>query len=277
MVRSISESQASRSLKPFVATRSRSKSGDPGRLSDAHLSQLLFSLAMADADADHQVRLACVIAVQYAEGREARAAADPSADVDVAWALCALGLAGRYRGLLGGILLRTLGGEVPRSLPPLLKLSDVVFLADLRGAGVRAKVTDEWRAALEEAARRESQRLGSAAAAIHDEVAACLDGLGGGSGADAWPALALQRGRWVGPCPVDLLDEAGRAASPRRVARRSPPKGASGRLGASDPRGFSSLRGESPPETKGESPDLWACLLFPVRGHGARLISNSYI
>merc|ERR550532_2357995 len=93
--------------------------------------------------------LACVLVVQYAEGR---AGGDISADVDFAWGVCALNLHKRYRGALDKILARLFARAPPRGRLPLLKLFDVVCLHDMAGPVFDGTVPSAWRAACEAAA-----------------------------------------------------------------------------------------------------------------------------
>ncbi|CAK0910449.1 unnamed protein product [Prorocentrum cordatum] len=105
-----------------------------GRLSGARVSQVLFALAMADLPS--RPRAARVLVAQYAQDDGPRSLA---AEADAAWAICALGLGGRYQEVLRAIFARVCGAsEPPREPLPLLKLHDAINQCR-RGRAVRRR------------------------------------------------------------------------------------------------------------------------------------------
>ncbi|CAE8639844.1 unnamed protein product, partial [Polarella glacialis] len=130
-----------------------------GALPDGEIARLLFALAMADVDIQHP--LARVLAIQYTEGRDRK---DPSSDVDVAWALCAFQLSGRYSEALRFALLRICDGTpsaVAARRPWLIKLHDVVAHLQVYDPKAAKVVPALWREAASQAARLEAERLGA--------------------------------------------------------------------------------------------------------------------
>lgn len=206
---------------------------DLGRLSDVHISQTLYALAMVDSARCPD--LTRVLIVQYDEGLEDR---NLTADVDFAWAVCALGLSDAYPSALGRALARVFAQGPPCNYLPLLKMFDVICLDDALGARHCGKATSAWRASCARAAAAEASRR--SASKLCGEVAEQLGRLQGsdlasrgrpssGEGRPTTP-LQMQRGLAAGPYLVDLLDEAARLVvelepvgwpASRRIAHRA--------------------------------------------------------
>eukprot|EP00445_Apocalathium_hangoei_P037895 CAMPEP_0203954370 /NCGR_PEP_ID=MMETSP0359-20131031/87427_1 /ASSEMBLY_ACC=CAM_ASM_000338 /TAXON_ID=268821 /ORGANISM="Scrippsiella Hangoei, Strain SHTV-5" /LENGTH=607 /DNA_ID=CAMNT_0050887897 /DNA_START=53 /DNA_END=1873 /DNA_ORIENTATION=+ len=174
-----------------------------GVLSNSKISNLLFSLAMCDAE--HQASLARLLVVQYAEGRGDK---DVASDIDVAWAMAALSLYERYPDVARRLLSRTFSGDVPKSRVALVKLHDVILAADLHGPPLSTIARSRWKAACGHAARDEARRLG--ASSVHEQVAAALGDLAfvEDPNQPLGRPFKVRRSWDVGWVPVDFFDQA---------------------------------------------------------------------
>lgn len=172
-----------------------------GKLTDAHLSQILFALAMVDtAESPDLSRL---LVVQYDEGVEPRSCA---ADVDFVWALLALDLAKDYPGALARALSRLEERQPPGQSATLLKMFDVLSLLESEGSGLAGERWASWRAACVAAEAADALRRRSSP--ISKEVARQIGLLQATGGLDG--PLRMQPGQAAGPYNVDLLEPAKR-------------------------------------------------------------------
>jgi len=179
-----------------------------GRLSDDKVAQLLYVLAMTDVKS--HTTLARLLVVQYGEGRHPKLRA---ADVDAAWALCALGLAKRYKKVMDDILMRVFDRSPPQNFPLLLKLYDVVCAADLEHFVYDADIPSVWRTAVTEAAKSDMHHLtASRHEGSHSHgIRTCLESLHEDTDC-VWedvtvPQLQMKQNVLIGPVRVELLDE----------------------------------------------------------------------
>ncbi|CAE6916660.1 unnamed protein product, partial [Symbiodinium natans] len=128
-----------------------------GLLTRRDTARLLFALALSGVTSP--VEIFGVLAAQYAaEAQES----DPRADIDVAWALCALELSHKYRYVLDGILKHcSQDPSLVGSTIALIKLNDVLAFLGVE--------EDDLRRTAAAAAKDEAQRL--AASPQHKQVA----------------------------------------------------------------------------------------------------------
>jgi len=178
-----------------------------GRLSDTHRAQVLFAMALVGSAGSAD--LARALVVQYDEGLDDRGLV---ADVDFAWAVCALDLRDAYPEAVGRALARVFAQGPPRSYLPLLKVFDVLCLSDAVGFRLGGEASSDWREACAAASKTETSRR--SASRLCSEVAEhlgrldCAEQARGGPVPKRIPPLHMQRGLVAGPYHVDMLDEA---------------------------------------------------------------------
>eukprot|EP00928_Gymnodinium_smaydae_P001821 TRINITY_DN10654_c1_g1_i2.p1 TRINITY_DN10654_c1_g1~~TRINITY_DN10654_c1_g1_i2.p1 ORF type:complete len:547 (+),score=69.35 TRINITY_DN10654_c1_g1_i2:81-1721(+) len=178
---------------------------DVDRLLVTQISELLFSIAMADAQ--QQTSLVRSLVAQYAAKPNDHKSFTSLADFS--WSLFALGIADEFQVELKDALTSAFERKPPQNRVPLMKLFDVLCALELEGASIDVQVPKEWRAACDDADRYEMDRLESSR--LHNEIIMRLDNLRGAANGTRWQ-LRVQRNQQAGPYRVDMLDETTKVA-----------------------------------------------------------------